>query len=308
LSVAGPTKTRIVIVPDEPMQELPFNALGSAGDGYLIKRASIATSGSMSLYLYALARDRELSGDRHSAALLVGDPAFKDFRRLPCAREEVRLLSHLYDPDAETLTDTDATVERFLAEAKRATIIHFAGHALASPQMPWQSRLLLASHGKESGELTALKLMRELPKLAHTRLVVLGACSTAGGSFIGPQGLAPLVRPFIAAHVPAVVGSLWNVGDASTQPLLVFLHCQYRHGDDVAVALRNAQLERLRKKEPARAWAAFQVVGFAASPFPRSLALEDTSSEHICTENSLLRPHGLHSQPERDRSHGPAAQ
>jgi tetratricopeptide (TPR) repeat protein len=93
LEVAGATKTRIVIVPDEPMQGLPFNALGSAGEGYLIKRASIATSGSMSLYLYALARDRELSGDRHPVALLVGDPAFQDFRRLPYARKEVELLS-----------------------------------------------------------------------------------------------------------------------------------------------------------------------------------------------------------------------
>jgi CHAT domain-containing protein len=308
LQAAGATKTRIVIVPDGPMQGLPFNALGSADEGYLIERASITTAGSMSLYLYALAHDRELSRDRHPTAFLIGDPAFEGFDRLPHAQKEVELLSRQYAPDAETLTDTAATVERFLADAKRATVVHFAGHALASPQTPWQSRLLFASHGGESGELTAQKLMQKLPKLARTRLVVLGACSTAGGSSLGPQGLAPLVRPFIAARVPAVVGSLWNVGDASTQPLMVFLHCRYRHGDDVAVALQNAQLEELRNNHPARAWAAFQVAGFAASPYPRSLAMEDTNSEHVCTENSLLRPHGLHSQPERDRSHGPAAQ
>jgi CHAT domain-containing protein len=104
------------------------------------------------------------------------------------------------------------------------------------------------------------------------------------------------VRPFIAANVPAVVGALWNVKDASAKELLVSFHCHYRHGDDVAVALRNAQLERLRNNDPAMAWAAFQVVGYAASPYPRSPTLEDPSSEHVCTQNSFLGPDGLHSQ------------
>src|SRR5205085_7297285 len=113
----------------------------------------------------------------------------------------------------------------------------------------------------------------------RTRLVVLSACSSAGGSFVGPQGLAPLVRPFIGANVPAVVGSLWDVNDASTKQLLVFFHCHYRHGDDVAVALRNAQLEMLRKDDSVMAWAAFQVVGYATSPFPRAIPLEEPSSE-----------------------------
>ena len=293
------SKTRVVIVPDDPMQGLPFNALaGTRNEGYLIERASIATSGSTSLYLYALARDRQLSAKRNPAVLLVGDPAFesKMFPRLPHAKQEVAELSRDHYPDAVTLTDTAATVEGFLDALKNATIVHFAGHALAIPEKPWQSRLLLAQHGRESGELNAQRLMQELPRLDRTRLVVLGACRTAGGASVGPQGLAPLVRSLIAAEVPAVAGSLWDVRDASAKDLLVLLHCHYRHGDDVAVALRNAQLERLRNNDSAMAWAAFQVVGYAASPWPRTIALEEPSSEHLCTQNSLLRPDGLHSQ------------
>jgi CHAT domain-containing protein len=209
---------------------------------------------------------------------------------------EVVELSRDYYRGATVLTHAEATVPRFLAEAKKATIIHFAGHALASPQEPWQSRLLFAPQGGESGELSAQKLMQKLPALERTRLVVLGACSTAGGASVGPQGLAPLVRPLIAANVPAVLGSLWNVKDASAKDLLVSFHCHYRHGDDVATALRNAQLERLRNNDPAMRWAAFQVVGYAGSSDARSIAQEDTNIEHLCTANSLHRPDGLSSQ------------
>lgn len=294
------TKTRIVVVLDEPMQGLPVSGLvGTADEGYLIERASIALTGSTSLYLYALARDRQLASDGNPPVLLIGDPPFPSKDPLPFARQEVQELARDQYPGAATLIGAEATVERFLAQAKTAGIIHFAGHALASQHEPWKSRLLFAADGQESGELNAETLMKELSRFDRTRLVVLGACSTAGGGSVGPQGLAPLVRPLIGARVPAVVGALWDVRDASTKELLVSFHCHYRHGDDVAVALRNAQLERLRKQEPATTamqWAAFQVVGYAASPYPRPVALENPNSEHVCTQNSLHRPDGLHSQ------------
>lgn len=301
LEHAGRTKTRIVIVPDETMSGLPFNALaGIDGDGYLIEQASIAVSGSTSLYLYALARDGQLSANHNPRVLLIGDPAFPSamFPPLPYAKAEVEELAREYRPEAATFTGSDATVRNFLAKGREAGIIHFAGHGVANRQMPWQSRLLFAPAGQESGELTAEMLMKNLPVLEHTRLVVLGACSTAGEASVGPQGLAPLVRPFIGARVPAVVGTLWTVKDASTKRLLVSLHCHYRHGDDVAVALRKAQLERLRESDNDHAmnWAAFQVVGYAASPYPRSIAQENASSDHLCTQDSLHRPDGLHPQ------------
>lgn len=295
-----PAKTRIVIVPDESMQGLAFNALENTKGQYLIERGSVAVHSSTSLYLYALARDRQLSAGRNPTVLLLAipDPKVDGYDPIPYAKEEVEELSRHYYPGAAMLVDAAATVQGFLAGAKNAAIIHFAGHAHSVPENPWQSPLLLSPRGQESGVLTAQKLLLRLPDLTHTRLVVLSACETFSGGSVGDHGLTPLARPFVAANVPAVVGSLWDVNDASTKELMVLLHCHYRHGDDVAVALRNAQLEMLRKKVKGRpeAWKAFQVVGFAASPYPRSAALEDTSSEHVCTQNSLLGPDGLHPQ------------
>ena len=290
----------LVIIPDGPMYGLPFAALrGTREEGFLIERRSIATAGSTSLYLYARARDAQFRGEGAPSVLLVGDPAFdprSGLRPLPYALREVEELRHSHYPDAEVLTGAEATIDRFLNAAREATIVHFAGHAVTNPQTPPKSRLFLAPRKNDSGDLTAERLMQELAALERTRLVVLGACSTAAGQPVGPEGLAPLVRPLIAANVPAVVGTLWDVNDATSKALLVSLHCHYRHGDDVAVALRVAQLERLRNHDNPMTWAAFQVVGYAQSPYPRPVTLEETHNDGVCAQNSLQRPHGLHPQ------------
>lgn len=299
--LAGSTYRRIVIVPDGPMHGLPFSALESTSEGHLIRRSSVAIAGSTSLYLYALHRDREFQPSSRPRALIVGEPTLhpvlaRQFRlgRIQNALAEAGQLHNDY-PGSELLPGAEATTEAFLAAAKNATIIHFAGHAVANPHDPWLSMLMLAPQGKDAGDLTAEKLLKELPDL-NARLIVLAACSTASGDAIGAEGLAPLVRPLIAARVPSVVGTLWNVQDTPTiRELLVSFHRHYRNGDDVAVALRKAQLEMLRDNRPARAWAAFQAVGYADSPYASRTAQKETYSE-LHRQDSLHRPDGLHSQ------------
>jgi CHAT domain-containing protein len=280
----------LVIVPDGPMHGLPFAALEGPKDDFLLERVkSIATDGSTTRYLYARARDKQFKMDGQPSVLLAAATVFNrdsGLRPLKHAQPEVDELRRWY-PQAEVLSGADATVERFLAGARDAAIVHFAGHAIPVPRRPWESQLFLAS-----GELTAEDLMRKLSELERTRLVVLGACSTAGGQPVGPEGLAPLVRPLIAANVPAVVGTLWDVYDATAKQLLVSLHCHYRNGADVAEALRAAQLEMLRNK-PAMMWAPYQVVGYAGSPYARGTTKEKTPHESVCAQHSLQRPDGL---------------
>ncbi len=109
--------------------------------------------------------------------------------------------------------------------------------------------------------------------LDRTRLVVLSACSSAGGLPVGPEGLAPLVRPLIAGGVPAVLGSLWDVDDATAAQLLVSFHRRYREGLDAASALQAAQRDLLQSRNAglrsALAWAPFQVIGYGSSPFKK---------------------------------------
>jgi CHAT domain-containing protein len=122
-----------------------------------------------------------------------------------------------------------------------------------------------------NGLLYAEELLNTL-RLDKARLVVLGACSSAGGVPVGPEGLAPLVRPIVGAGVPAVVGTLWTINDSPSRRVLLDFHHHFRNGQDAARAMQLAQVGLLEEGNvaiPVMAWAPFQVIGQASSPFPR---------------------------------------
>lgn len=273
---------KLVIVPDRSMHGLPFSAL-SDGKRLLIEDYAVSVAGSASLYAFSLARDRELSDGGRQAVRLFADPAFnrdlKLLSKLPGltgARREAQRIAEVYSAAADVLPPimgSRATVPELIARSAESTILHLALHGVANPDVPPRSFLLLAPTAGESGAIDADRLLTQL-QLKRTRLAVLSACSSAGGTPVGPEGLAPLVRPFIAAGVPGVVGTLWSVSDdTATEDLLVRFHQLYRDGHAADEALRQAQHEMLksaRLTHPVRAWAAFQLVGHASSPFPVS--------------------------------------
>jgi CHAT domain-containing protein len=274
----GRPASRLVIVPDGPMHGLPLAALqDSISHKYLFQYAPLEIAGSATLYIFSLLRDAELPASGRSV-LLVGDSAFDTqatlahgLPRLPDAIREVNAIRVFYEPSVEVRTGKEATFADFIARARDKSIVHIAGHAIVNPEEPSRSLLLLAqSPDRPSGAVEAQELLSSL-SLARTRLFVLSACSSAGGFPVGSEGVGPLVRPLIAAGVPAVVGSLWDVEDATAKELFVSFHHRYSKGSDAAAALQAAQLQLLESDRADRksvfAWAPFQVIGHASSPF-----------------------------------------
>jgi len=272
---------RLIVVPDRYMHGLPFAALRSKRGRHLVEDFAISTAASATLYVHALNRDRTLAAAGGAPnALLVGNPAFdrsleiaRRLSALPFAEMEAVRAGELYAPHAKVLVRRDATVPAFLALAKDSVIVHVAGHAIVNRNPPFGTLLLLAPANGHNGLLYTEELLKKL-ELDRARLVVLAACSSAGGVPVGPEGLAPLVRPIVAAGVPGIVGTLWTIDDQQSQKVLGEFHRQYRNGHDAARALQLAQirsLNDLREKKdaiPILAWAPFQVVGHAESPFP----------------------------------------
>ncbi len=270
---------RLVFVPGGAMHGLPFAALHNAAtERFVIESAPVEIAGSASLYLVSLRRDAALAPTKAPSALLIGDPDFnrqlplaEGLKPLPRAQAEAESIYKLYQPHAQKRIGSDATTPQFLRLARDSAVVHVAAHTVVNAEAPSRSFILLAPSGKDSGVLYAQELLTNL-KAHKTKLVVLSSCSSAGGRPIGAEGVAPLVRPLIAAGVPAVVGSLWNVDDATAEPLLVSFHRHYRNGDDAATALQRAQIDLLRKSKNAGlrsvlAWAPFQVIGHGSSPF-----------------------------------------
>jgi CHAT domain-containing protein len=264
LKALGGTPRRLAIIRDSSMEGLPFNALRdtkATPNVYLIERAPIEIAGSAQLYLLSLQGDAALRASTNRSILLVGNPT----NDLPQSGVEVRKLMAIYGSSAKALLEGDATVPHFLAAVPGASVIHIASHSTFDTEAPFKSSIAFASSPLYAYELVTLFRPKE------TRLVILASCSSAAGGPVGPEGVAPLVRPLIAAGVPAVIGTSRPVSDATAERLLVSFHQRYRKGDDAAVALRNAQLEMLHKKDAAEnaaeAWGAFEVIGHGSSPF-----------------------------------------
>lgn len=97
--------------------------------------------------------------------------------------------------------------------------------------------------------------------LVAVRLVVFSACSSAASRGDLALGLAGVAE----SGARSVLGSLWNVDDASTATLMAAFYSAWRspQAPGVAGALASAQaaLRRVRGYEHPYFWAPFTVVG-----------------------------------------------
>jgi CHAT domain-containing protein len=259
----GGTGTTLVILADGEVAGVPFPALrDSARGAYLVQDHAVR-------YAATLA-DAALARPPRSAAppraLLVADPAF-DRRAhptldpLPVARTEARGLRELY-PDHELLDSTRATRAALIAGTRSAGVIHYAGHALFDDARPERSFLVLADSG-EAGHLTADSV--SAMRLPGVRLVVLSACRTLRSREGRSGGFAGFSGALLAAGAGGVMGSLWEVDDRHTRPLMEAFHREYLDSGNPAAALRQAQLQMLASGDPdlgsPSTWAGFRYAG-----------------------------------------------
>lgn len=259
-------RTSLVFVPDQDLFRVPFAALWDADDGsYLIQRAEVVVAPSITYHLAAAARQAQFD-EPPRRLLAVADPEIDElqFPRLPKllgARREVDEIASLY-PEAMVLEGHDATKQLFLELAPEYETIHVASHALANPDAPWQSALILSPDPstETSGALFAWEVSKH--SFPRVRLIVLSACGTAvGGREL--QGPASLVRPFLAGGVPSVLATLWKTDDEASVEFLVKLHRRVASGELPAAALRGVVLEALSagKRPLPRDWAVFELFG-----------------------------------------------
>jgi CHAT domain-containing protein len=259
----------VVLVPDGAIHAVSFAALFDKHRGrYFVQDHALLYAPSASFYLRAVQRDRALGPLGPVTALAVGNPAAQDLPGrslpdLPYAEREADALSARF-PGSESLVGRQATREAVLAGAVRHPLLHFAGHAVLNREFPFLSYLLLApGSAGDTGELYAHELYRL--DLAPTRLVVLAACNSAQGEH-SAEGVLSLARAFLAAGVPTVVASLWNVGDRDSVRLFDAFYLRLNQGRSPVDALRDAQLALLADSsqpegEQGFTWAAFEVVG-----------------------------------------------
>jgi CHAT domain-containing protein len=267
---AVPSNATLVIIADGELQRLPFAALRNPTTArYLIEERTLVWSPSATFFARALPRLRELANHRIESALLIGNPisshdAAFALPPLPGAEAEAAASAAFY-PRNEVLTGYAATKQRFVGSAAGYELVHFGGHAVANAEYPLLSWLSFSPDADtgQSASLFAYEISRI--RFSRTRLVVLAACSTAAGAISRGEGVVSVARPFLAAGVPVVIASQWDVDDQATARLFREFHRFLAESQDEVWALRAAQLALLRSRDPQltapRSWGAFLALG-----------------------------------------------
>jgi CHAT domain-containing protein len=256
-------KTHLVIVPDDVLHTLPFQALQGPDGKYLLESCSVSYAPSVT----ALVKMSELAEQRRRGQtpvdlLAVGRPAFaKEWKDLPASEAEAQAIAALYPNKADLLLGRHADRTAVLAALGRARYVHLATHGLINETAPLYSAVALASRSeRDDGRLYA----RELLDLdLQAELVVLSACETALGKQVHGEGILGLTWALFVAGTPSSVVTQWQVADTTTGTLMVEFYRRLAQGSAKAEALRQAQLVLVKDKKTRHPfyWAPFVLVG-----------------------------------------------
>ncbi|MDB9524544.1 CHAT domain-containing protein [Oscillatoria sp. CS-180] len=244
----------VIFVPQEQLFVIPFAALQDTEGTYFVEQHTLAIA--PSIQTLALTTS-EAEATAASDALVVGNPSPmpEEFIPLPNAELEATTVADLLS--VNPLVRGAATEAEVKASLANADIIHLATHGRFNSAQPLQGALALAPDAQNDGFLTAAEIL-DLPLRAN--LAILSACDTGRGRITG-DGVLGLSRSFMAAGVPQVVVSLWQVPDAQTAELMIDFHEARLDGNHTPHALRKAMLASLETYADPAIWSAFTQVG-----------------------------------------------
>jgi CHAT domain-containing protein len=272
--------TRLVIVPDGVLWQLPFEALLSADDHFLIDQMQIS-------YAPSLTALREMQNRRSpplkppSSLLATGKPTLStEFtNRNEVAYPNIKLTTSTEPSDeskqvatsfgisrSRVIDGSELTKERLRSEAARAQLLHLSGPMLLDNVSPMASFLGVSVSNVNSAD--CFVEAREIMNWQTTAQLVVISNARYSGSYPGLSAAAMTWSWFVSG-TPATMLSRWEVDSpAATQLLSQFysnIKPTSRAPASQAKALRQSVMTLRHSKEYQHPyyWAAFQLLGDA---------------------------------------------
>lgn len=254
----------LVVVPDGPLWNVPFQALMS-DRGYLLEELPVSYVPSLTV-LEAIQTLPKPNGPR--TLLAMGRSRFggaSGFEDLPDAAAQLEKLRDVYGAQRTAVyADRDATERHFKEAAPRYSVLHLATHGILDESSPLYSYLALTpdkTAADDDGRLEAWELMQL--KLSAD-LVVLAACDMGRGRIAPGEGVVGTMWALFAAGARSMVVSEYRAEAVSATELLLGFHRRVVAPGSVKTrSLRDAALALLRTPRYAHPyyWAGFILVG-----------------------------------------------
>ncbi len=276
LSVSQPDADELVISMASELADVPFHALfdGARYFGQLVNVVITGPLGAQDPFGSSEDPCRPVVRFGRPCAALVmstADPS------LPGATSEADSVARLLG--VAPVLGSDATFERFAERAPHCRIVHIAGHGMHRTSRPWFSGLRLADRWMSPFDLLSVDL--------RGVLAVLSGCETglhvSRGAGDEPIGLA---RGFLAAGASAVVVTLWQVSDRSTEIFMREFYQCLSSGTDASQALRDARLSVAERFPHPFHWAAFVLLRNDDTTSPSRTNNVPAEVEAVTTQNA----------------------
>ncbi len=235
----------IAVVSDRALSGVPFTALyDRSSRRFLTEEATIVEAPSAAFAIAASQQASDVTADPvlAIAATTFDSSRYPTARALPSALTEASAAASLH-PGSRTLSGEDATRSSITSLLGRFRSIHFAGHAVIGRGGNADSALLVAPANGDRGELLARDIANL--RLYGTALVVLAACRSANPPSRG-DGVENLADAFLAAGVPTVVASAFDLDDAVSARIMGRFHRLVASGTEPSEAVRLAIADEMR--------------------------------------------------------------
>ncbi len=225
----------LIIVPDKSLWKIPFQALSSDGEKYLIEEKLISYAPSVSILV------EQLKGAKPNRQTLqaFANSSFET-KLLQYVNSEVSNVAGIYN----SKPIINATISDFSRVSEKFDILHFSMHAEVAGDQPLDSFLGFKKIGSDNGRLTVEELLNI--KLKKGSLVFLASCDT--NNVLNGEGLVSLAWAMMGSGATTVISAQWEANDKSTAVFTNSFYKNYKQGSSAADSMQKAALELIKNK------------------------------------------------------------
>lgn len=232
----------LIIIPDENLINVPFEAFESGDNKYLIE--SFAITYQYALPLLQADKSKFSSGKAIAFAPYAYANANSEMSTLPASLGEVTSF-----PEKARFVSVNATKSRFLRALPDASVIHLATHAIVNFKEPQNSYIAFYEDNKADSAYKVFAHELYNFHLTKAKLVFLSACETGSGKLSQSEGALSLSRAFAFAGCPNIVTSLWKAEDNSTAYISKKFYSYVNAGYTYAQALQKARTDLINDEK-----------------------------------------------------------
>ena len=272
--------SEIVIIPEDNIFLIPFEALIDNEGKYLIQKYNINYS-----YTYSMLIEDIKNNSKEKEVLAIGNPSYKtnadhyvqlsenelsrkikikdvensnlsneffnlgyfEFNDLPGTGEEIKSIKKIF-PKTLSLIGDNASEDNIKKlsenlELQNYNIIHFACHGFYDERYSKLSSLVLSTNNSENSSNDGFLTLKEISNLnLNSTFINLSACNTARGEMYSLEGIDGFVEAFLNAGANSVLSTLWPISDQSAKIFMEDFYYNYNLSNDFSNAIYKTKL------------------------------------------------------------------